>query len=963
MAKLSNDGKYVTVESGDCLWNIARDFLGSGSKYKQLAQWNNIQNPNLIYVGQKVYLSADGGGSSTNTSSKNPNAATITAFGIDSSNHNQVFAYWSWDKDSQTKSYKVLWQYCTLDGHVFGSPSEISVDEDYYAAAKQSTFTIPSGAQIIYFKVKPISKTKSNTDSSVYFTGEWSEEKQHTVETPLDVPGGNMDLSIDGSKLTIEVNEFEPGASKAIKFRLIKNDTVVSNTTNEIDVTTDAVKDGRFVSYVWSSVEDGCSYKVCYQGVKGALSSEWSGFSNTVTSRPKAPGKITSCKALDETTIYLSWEPSATATGYEIQYTNKKEYFDASGDVQEVTTENTVHHFTSMRSGEEYFFRVRAINDDSSVESPWTEIASVKLGAAPAAPTTWSSTTTATVGEVVNLYWVHNSEDGSSETWAELELYIDGALISTQKIQNTNAEDEKDATKVYPFITNSYEEGTTLEWRVRTKGIIDTDAGWGDWSIKRKVDIYAQPGLNLRVTDVNENDISEIASFPFYIKAVPSPETQTPISYHVSITSNEEYETVDAVGNPMVVNVGDEVYSRYFDTNFDLITEMSAGNVNLERNVTYTITVAVTMDSGLNAEASTELKVTWTEIVYSPNAAIGIDTEAYTAYITPYCEDIVSAYRKVTESNGVFTKTDTDLGYVVATMQFCEVEYSNGHYTLTERVIDCPPGQLVPSSFTDVNVPVYRTITDDGATIYYYERNPAEGKHTTTGEKVQFGVDKDGNEVLYCVVEVSDRVTNVTLAVYRREFDGTFTEIASGLDGSKNVTVTDPHPALDYARYRIVATSADTGAVGYYDMPGHPVGGKAVIIQWDEAWTSFEVSPDDETAESTWSGSLLKLPYNIDVSDSHNPDVSLVNYIGRAHPVSYYGTHRGESANWNVNIDKDDKETLYALRRLAIWMGDVYVREPSGSGYWAHVTVSFSQKHKDKVIPVSLTITRVEGGM
>ena len=40
-------------------------------------------------------------------------------------------------------------------------------------------------------------------------------------------------------------------------------------------------------------------------------------------------------------------------------------------------------------------------------------------------------------------------------------------------------------------------------------------------------------------------------------------------------------------------------------------------------------------------------------------------------------------------------------------------------------------------------------------------------------------------------------------------------------------------------------------------------------------------------------------------------------------------------------VDKNDKETLYALRRLAKWMGDVYVREPSGSGYWANVTVSF----------------------
>ena len=44
-------------------------------------------------------------------------------------------------------------------------------------------------------------------------------------------------------------------------------------------------------------------------------------------------------------------------------------------------------------------------------------------------------------------------------------------------------------------------------------------------------------------------------------------------------------------------------------------------------------------------------------------------------------------------------------------------------------------------------------------------------------------------------------------------------------------------------------------------------------------------------------------------------------------------------------------------------MGDVYVREPSGSGYWANIKVSFSQTHCDLVIPISFTVTRVEGGM
>lgn len=42
---------YV-VKRGDTLWAIAAKYLGSGTKYPQIAAENNIKNPNLIYPGQ-----------------------------------------------------------------------------------------------------------------------------------------------------------------------------------------------------------------------------------------------------------------------------------------------------------------------------------------------------------------------------------------------------------------------------------------------------------------------------------------------------------------------------------------------------------------------------------------------------------------------------------------------------------------------------------------------------------------------------------------------------------------------------------------------------------------------------------------------------------------------------------------------------------------------------------------------
>lgn len=211
---------------------------------------------------------------------------------------------------------------------------------------------------------------------------------------------------------------------------------------------------------------------------------------------------------------------------------------------------------------------------------------------------------------------------------------------------------------------------------------------------------------------------------------------------------------------------------------------------------------------------------------------------------------------------------------------------------------------------------------------------------------------------------VASLVKNCTLAVYRKEYDGTFTLIESGVANEENLFVTDPHPSLDYARYRVVATMNDTGAISYADIPPVEYKESAIIIQWAEEWSSFNSdNKGSGIVEPAWSGSLLKLPYNIAISENNNIDVSLINYVGRKRPVSYYGTHLGETATWNVEIPKDDKETLYAIRRLSIWTGDVYVREPSGTGYWANVSVSYSIKYSDLVIPVTISITRVEGGI
>lgn len=944
MSILSSDGNSVTVQKGDTLWEIAEDYLGSGTKYQQLASLNKISSPYIIYVGQVIKLNSKGS-SSTTVKSTDSTKVTITAFGFQSNSDNTLYAAWSWDKNN-TENYKVMWYYDTGDGVWF-------VGSDSTTEHKQSTYSYPSNANRVKLKVKPVSKTHMvNNKETSYWTANWSTEKIYSISSNPPKEPPTPDVKIENYKLTAELENLDVNAA-SIQFQIVKDNSTIFK-TGTADIKT------NHASYS-CVVTAGSVYKVRCRSVKNKVYSTWSEYSGNEGTGPATPNKIISIKALSETSVQIDWETVANAKTYKIEYTTKKMYFDSSTEVQSSTVDATISshaEITGLTSGNEYFFRVRAINDDG--ESAWTEIQSIVVGKDPVAPTTWSSTTTVITGEPLILYWVHNAQDGSSQTYAELELYIDG-VKEVHTIKNTTDEEEKDKTSKYNIDTSEYTEGSKIQWRVRTAGITKS---YGDWSVQRTVDIYAPPTLELSLTDKDGNPLELLSTFPFYIYGLTGPNTQKPIGYYLSISSNEIYETVDSIGNPKIINNGEQVYTKYFDISEALLVEFSASNINLENNVSYTVTCTASLDSGLTAESSLDFSVSWTDVEYDVNAEISIDAEPVTASIRPYCEKLETKYYRVVFENDVYVKTNESFDEDVIDNVYTssgEIVYvgttAYGFY-YCEVCVDSHGNPITPLRYVVKENQGEYTIS---SMIMNYDMIIKQ--YTLTGEEVLLGITSDGTVIHYCVVEERMLVEGITLSVYRREFDGVFTELATGIVNTKQTFITDPHPALDYARYRIVGVIDATGAISYSDLPPFPIGEKAIVIQWDEEWASFDTSNKDELEQPPWSGSLLRLPYNIDVSDNNSPDVSLIKYTGRKRPVSYYGTQLGESATWNVDIVKNDEETLYALRRLALWMGDVYVREPSGSGYWANIKVSFGQKHREVVIPVTLNIVRVEGGV
>jgi hypothetical protein len=475
----------------------------------------------------------------------------------------------------------------------------------------------------------------------------------------------------------------------------------------------------------------------------------------------------------------------------------------------------------------------------------------------------------------MELNWTHNSQDNSRQTLAQLQLTINDGSTKTFTFENTTKESDDvvdDFSETNKFTYGqavSYKgelhvkmntehadlKDAKVVWRVRTAGVTnDFSNSEDDWSTPRTVYIYEKPTLALSMsTNPSGSDIIEtLESFPFYIRGkveLSSYAIQRPIGYHLRVVSNYLYETVDDIGRTKTVNIGDDVYSKYFDTTDMLVVEMTAGNIDLEPGMGYTVYCTADMSTGLSVTNSHTFTVSWTDKTYTINADISVDTSAYTALISPYC------------------------------------------------------------------------------------------------------MGEDGN-----------LVENIELDIYRRTYDGSYVEIATHIPNNKT-SITDPHPALDYARYRIVARDTQTGALSFYDMAGYPINCTSIIIQWDEAWTSFDVTGEHDVGGPSWSGSMLKLPYNVDVADNRKREVEFADYAGREHSVSYYGTKISEAPSWNTTIPKDDVETIYALRRLSLWNGDVYIREPSGMGFWANVVPSFNLNHKDVTIPVTLVITRVEGGM
>lgn len=831
----------------------------------------------------------------------------------------ELYVTWSWtppfitsedpDSSNSTDHFEFEWQYQTSTGNWYEGTSG-------NANLYNTTWSVPTAASIIRFRVKPIPKTHMvNGYETEYWVHDFSgwEEFEIPVEisyTPAEVqnmeisitPGSNANVSLIGvlsttDTLTVSIeniadhqsSENEEGNTDRIEIEVVMdNDAIFSDNMWQVsqfhNVT--AVID----------VNLGHSYKVRARGIKdldpntGTIGyGPWSEYSSSHLSRPEAP-VLMSVQNRAEGQVKVTWSTfdGAGANTITVYYGDENTPYDEpSGSKSAAKAMGNVIITGLDTSGKKWWFIGAAVNDAGETKS--SKLLWITLGTTPTAPTVWTDSYVVAYDSMYGynwqypIYWTHNSEDNSYASESELVLQIltteGGPHAARQVILSANDANLQNDQYSYTVYSGMFADSINFAdypsfralFDIRTKS--SASDKWGPRSATQTIKIYKKPTiylnmyktcsdwsfesyLNIKGTLSNPYTVGDkIIQYPLFIGVTETNVGQTPINMSLTLTTLDTYESVNNIGESILVNEGDQIFQalqEYAPSEYSEVFRyvLLPNNAPMKNGIRYQLSCTVTYNSGLTSTNDRVFETSFDTIKFLPNAQIAYNQNDISTIVSPYVYD------------------------------------RNGYL-----------------------------------------------------------------------------VGNVAISVYRLAFDGTFEPVAQNLENDKRPSVSDPHPTLNRVSYRIVAMSYLNGSISYADIPAYPIPEKAVVLQWNSGRrTVYNSTEENKLASPLLTTSMLKLPYNIDVSENVAPDVSFVEYIGREHPVGYYGTQVGQSLTISSDVDATDSETIDLLRRLSRYMGDVYVRTPNGIGYWANVTVSFSTNHTEMVIPVSLTVTRVEGG-
>lgn len=909
-----------------------------------------------------------------------------TGWGLNALDSSKLVLTWYWN-NKYTKEFSVIWEY-SIRFNKKTAWQRQTTTVAYRGANNTSEFSIPSDAYEIRAKVTPISKTyKKDKKELKYFTaeGKWTQNYNLGVLKPpkptiTPTVGTIRDFSDAATKYRIVIDDIDgnllqgPNKVTSIDFYILafdgsgKKSSEIINQCPIVASTTNANRGRCTLDYVAGHGEI-VNFSYRYEDTQGDVG-PWADYTGSVNddsfngylfSRPNNPKnlKLQVINYRDDlnpstASLKLKWDPpyyeDHLLRGYiphkveiqylirddSYQYSSLKEMFDLSQQEAVKTTIpwSTFYDISNIviGGGKKIYCRIRNVEDrgyqdgrnspdyEHQALSDWAYTSLVVSGKVPGMPTIWSSKENLSIDDNVDLFWIHNSENQEQEEQVTMEFSFDfiqnGSLETiTRTITINDSELNANASDNFKRITFSVLNLLRKENPNNISNVTWTQSQAHNFD--ETIDYTIR--WRAKTRNIYGNNDSEYSGYKT-IKIYQPPT----ISLSLENQNQNPTNTVDTY--PIVFNISSSPISQMPLTHYFTVKAL--------RSHTY-----------MNPDGS-ERNVTAGDIVFEK--IITNPDSNYTLTLLPgdlYLE------------NG--------LDYNIS----CNTSFDSGLEASSEITINLDLGD------DDFQVGASVTSIEDKVIAYIY---PFIGETQVTSEiqevidrLEQMAFDDPERESLMEVLEsvpegdmlapLNDQ-SNYLVAVHRKNNDGTFTLIDDYYQAGVGSFSIDLHPNIGNVTYRIVGINQITGKMVFSEVEG-TIEENAILINWDESIEDGPMTSDEnEMSDPGYSTNLLRLPYDIEISDNHSNDVSLVEYIGRQNPVSYYGTQKSHTSTWNTKIPKDDTETLAIIKKLAVYSGDCYVREPSGDGYWANVKVSYSQKYDDLTIPISLSITKVEGG-
>lgn len=334
-----------------------------------------------------------------------------------------------------------------------------------------------------------------------------------TLTIPPNPPAAPSNATVTRSSDTRQIIKWTRGSSPAtapVTQQVVSRWDLQGNVWKNI-----ATVSGSVASFTDSSTKANNQYRYRVQSKNSAGTSGWA-YTDYMSTTPYAPTNVKAQKQGED--IKLTWTNTTGTriTGIEVWLTEAG--VDQSPVHVLLTGSPTSWTHTSPDPTKTWQYRLKTqsgANAGDAAPNLYSGFSArsnvVQLIAPPSAPTRLTPSATAIDGTDDQLFtWVHNPIDTTDQSAYELDYRVDGGpWVGTGKVASGISSHE--------FQPDTFENGTGLEWRVRTWGAHTTPSTYSAISV---VTVSSRPSVTI---------------------LVPDGETGTPVVASSSLTAEWEY--------------------------------------------------------------------------------------------------------------------------------------------------------------------------------------------------------------------------------------------------------------------------------------------------------------------------------------------------------------------------------------------------------------------------------------